>query len=135
MTTVRRSVGSPITSPPTVVPADAATLLGPRLEELCFQVAGLWEAGREGRLALPAHVDRLTVLDELATGESRGGVVALARPVGGDPGCFDCEVRDADGRVLLRLDGYRTVPLPGPLPDDVRTAAAHRDGMRNQGQS
>ena len=38
----------------------------------------------------------------------------------GTPGCFDCEVRDADGRVLLRLDGYRTVPLPGQLPDDVR---------------
>jgi len=31
------------------------------------------------------------------------------------------EARDADGRVLLRLDGYRTVPLPDPLPDDVRT--------------
>jgi NAD(P)-dependent dehydrogenase (short-subunit alcohol dehydrogenase family) len=104
------------------VPADAATLLQPRLEELCFQVAGLWEAGREGRLALPAHVDRLSVLDDLATGESRGGVVALARPVGGAPGCFDCEVRDADGRVLLRLDGYRTVPLPGQLPDGVRLA-------------
>ncbi len=100
-------------------PAGSPTLLGPRLEELCFQVAGLWEAGREGRLALPAHVDRLTVLGELAAGESEG-VVAIARPVAGESGRFDCEVRDADGRVLLRLDGYRTVPLPGGLPDQVR---------------
>jgi NAD(P)-dependent dehydrogenase (short-subunit alcohol dehydrogenase family) len=100
-------------------PADAPTVLGPRLEELCFQVAGLWEAGHEGRLALPAHVDRLTVLGELATGEAEG-VVAIARPAPGDSGGFDCEVRDADGRVLLRLAGYRTVPLPGPLPDRVR---------------
>ena len=100
-------------------PAGAPTLLGPRLEELCFQVAGLWEAGHEGRLALPAHVDRLTVLGELATGEGEG-VVALARPVAGESGRFDCDVRDADGKVLLRLDGYRTVALPGPVADPVR---------------
>ncbi|HSE72848.1 MAG TPA: SDR family oxidoreductase, partial [Nocardioidaceae bacterium] len=37
-------------------PSTTPTLLGPRLEELCFQVAGLWEAGNEGRLALPAHL-------------------------------------------------------------------------------
>jgi hypothetical protein len=29
-------------------------------------------------------------------------------------------VLDPGGKVLLRLDGYRTVPLPGPLPDNVR---------------
>ena len=104
-------------------PADAPTLLGPRLEELCFQVAGLWEAGHDGRLALPAHVDRLTVLGDLATGEGEG-VVAFARPVAGESGRFDCEVRDADGRVLLRLDGYRTVPLPEPLADPVRLPLA-----------
>ncbi len=109
-------------------PAGAPTLLGPRLEELCFQVAGLWEAGHEGRLALPAHVDRLTVLGELATGEGEG-VVALARPVAGESGRFDCDVRDADGRVLLRLDGYRTVPLPGPVADAGPAASERRDGM------
>ncbi len=46
-------------------------------------------------------------------------------------GVFDCQVLDPDGRVLLRLDGYRTVPMPGPLPEDVRAplrARAWRDG-------
>ena len=100
-------------------PSSTPTLLGPRLEELCFQVAGLWEAGHEGRLALPAHVDRLRVLGELATGET-GNVVAIARPVQGEPGVFDCRVLDPTGRVILKLDGYRTVPMPGQLADDVR---------------
>ena len=105
------------------LPADQvpamATLLDPRLEELCFQVAGLWEAGREGRLALPAHVDRLSVWGEVATGAS-DSLVAIARPMPGSTGTFDCQVLDPDGRVRLRLDGYRTVPLPGPLTEDVR---------------
>jgi hypothetical protein len=100
-------------------PSSTQMLLGPRLEELCFQVAGLWEAGREGRLALPAHVDRLSVLGEVATGEARG-VVAVARPVPGKAGVFDCRVLDPTGKVLLRVDGYRTVPMPQPLADDVR---------------
>ncbi len=101
-------------------PSSTPTLLGPRLEELCFQVAGLWEAGHEGRLALPAHVDRLRVLGEVATGETEN-VVAIARPVQGQPGVFDCRVLDPTGRVILTLDGYRTVPMPGPLSDEVRS--------------
>jgi hypothetical protein len=106
-------------------PPRAPTLLGPRLEELCFQVAGLWEAGHEGRLALPAHVDRLTMLTE-APGPGVHGVVATARPAGG-PGVFDCQVVDDTGRVLLRVDGYRTVPMPQPLAENVR--APLRDVM------
>jgi hypothetical protein len=100
-------------------PAETPTLLGPRLEELCFQVAGLWEAGREGRLALPSHVDRLSVLGEVAYGDGVD-LVAIARPTPGTSGVFDCEVLDPDGRVLLRLDGYHTVPMPGPVAEDVR---------------
>ncbi|HLN76302.1 MAG TPA: SDR family NAD(P)-dependent oxidoreductase, partial [Nocardioidaceae bacterium] len=100
-------------------PSSTPTVLAPRLEELCFQVAGLWEAGHEGRLALPAHVDRLSVLGEVATGETEG-VVAVARPVPGQQGVFDCRLLDPAGRVLLKLDGYRTVPMPGPMADEVR---------------
>jgi hypothetical protein len=82
-------------------------------------VAGLWEAGREGRLALPSHVDRLSLLGEVADGDG-DALVAIARPTPGTHGVFDCQVLDPDGRVLLRLDGYRTVPMPGPLTEDVR---------------
>jgi hypothetical protein len=100
-------------------PATTHTQLGPRLEELCFQVAGLWEAGREGRLALPSHVDRLSVLGPVPTGDGET-LVAVARPTPGVSGVFDCQVRDPEGRVLLRLEGYRTVPMPAPLTEDVR---------------
>jgi hypothetical protein len=100
-------------------PAGVATVLAPRLEELCFQVAGLWEAGRDARLALPAHVDRLSLLSETA-GREPAGVVALAHPAAGRQGVFDCEAVTADGDVLLRLEGYRTVAVPTPLADEVR---------------
>ncbi len=93
------------------------TLLGPRLEELCFQVAGLWEAGHEGRLALPAHVDRLTVTGDVTGRRPR---VPWPSPTRRDHGGYDCEVVAPDGRVLLRLEGYRTVPMPVPVDDDVR---------------
>jgi hypothetical protein len=36
-----------------------------------------------------------------------------------EAGVFDCVVSDATGAVVVRLDGYRTVPLPAPIPDDV----------------
>jgi hypothetical protein len=95
--------------------ADAPTLIGPRLVELCFQAAGLWEAGRDGRLALPLHVDSVRIAAEPT---EQADLVATARP-GGDGG-FDCVVHGADGQVVLRVDGYRTVPLPESVPDDVR---------------
>ena len=43
-------------------PSDQPTQAAPRLIELCFQAAGLWEVGREGRMALPTHVTRAVVL-------------------------------------------------------------------------
>ena len=35
-------------------------------------------------------------------------------------GHVDAVVVDDEGRVVVRLDGYTTVPLPGGVPDDVR---------------
>ncbi len=100
-------------------PADRPLVIGPRLAELCFQVAGLWEAGREGRMALPARVDQLEVLDAEALSKAGGDTVALAEPTGED-GSFRCRIQDKKGRVLLRMEGYRTVPMPGDLPTEVR---------------
>jgi len=94
--------------------ADAPTLIGPRLVELCFQTAGLWEAGHEGRLALPWHVDAVRLGAQPA---EDGDLVAFARPDG--RGAFDCAVRDGEGAVVLRLEGYRTVPLPDAPPEAV----------------
>jgi len=101
--------------PPNHVPENLPTRNAPRLFELCFQTAGLWEAGRNGRLGLPAHVAR-AIVDGPVTG-GRRPFVAVARP--GDDG-YDCTVLDEDGQVLARLEGYRTVALPGELDSAVR---------------
>ncbi len=97
-------------------PGDQPTQAAPRLIELCFQVAGLWEMGREGRMALPTHVTRAVVLG--SAGEATEGPLTVTAQQG--PDGFDCVVTDASGSVLVRLEGYRTVTLPQPLADDVQ---------------
>ena len=95
------------------VPNDRPLLTAPRLVELCFQTAGLWQAGREDVLALPMRVGRARVVGD---GTARP-LHAHARET--EPGVFDCVVVDTDGNVVVQLDGYRTIPLPAPIPDDV----------------
>jgi hypothetical protein len=95
------------------VPSDRSLLLRPRLIELCFQTAGVWELGAAGRLGLPAQVGRVTVMP----GDGAAPHHAVAEPAAGGEG-FDVTVLDAGGRVQARVEGYRTVPLPdGPAED------------------
>lgn len=101
--------------PPDREPAHLPLLTAPRLVELCFQTAGLWEAGTEDRLALPARIEALRLLQDVKAVD--GPLYGLARPVG--PSTFDCAVVDGLGTVVLRMDGYRSVALPGPLPNAV----------------
>jgi hypothetical protein len=97
------------------VPHDAPLVTAPRLAELCFQTAGLWEAGTEDRMALPSRVESLRLLQDVASVD--GPLYGLARPVG--PSTFDCAVVDGLGTVVLRMDGYQSVALPSLLPDPV----------------
>jgi hypothetical protein len=94
-------------------PDDAVLSTSPRLAELCFQTAGVWEIGTVGEMALPMHVDRVVP----AGGTEPSGLDhAVVRP--GDDGRFDASVVGKDGTVVLRMEGYRTVRLPGRLADD-----------------
>ncbi|MGB8022137.1 MAG: SDR family NAD(P)-dependent oxidoreductase, partial [Candidatus Nanopelagicales bacterium] len=101
------------TLPPNNLPAYVPTQAQPRAIELCLQTAGLWESGREGRMALPTHVDRAVVYGAPTDG---GPLVASARET--DNG-FDCVVTDQGGNVVVTLEGYRTSALPQSLPDEV----------------
>ncbi|MBP6763483.1 MAG: SDR family NAD(P)-dependent oxidoreductase, partial [Rubrivivax sp.] len=92
-------------------PPSAPLSTAPRLVELCFQTAGLWEAGLEGRLALPAHVGSARVLRDPA--KAKGALHAVARATA--PGRFDCAVVDSTGQVFVRLDDYQSIPLPTPI--------------------
>jgi hypothetical protein len=95
--------------------------VSPRLIELFFQTAGIWEIGRRGRFCLPQHVDRIVAHEALAA--PRGRVQAVVAP--GDAG-FDGWVLDEAGTVLLEVHGYRTVELPGGVDPErqVRLAEA-----------
>ena len=50
---------------------------------------------------------------------------AMARAT--SPDTFDCLVFDKKGNVVVRVDGYQTIPLPAPLPDAI--AATLRDAF------
>jgi hypothetical protein len=97
------------------VPAELSLATAPRLVELCFQTAGLWQAGLEDRLALPMRVGSARVLALPSTSSGVLHAVALQTA----PGVFDCVVVDSEGTVIVRLDGYETVPLPMPIDDGV----------------
>jgi NAD(P)-dependent dehydrogenase (short-subunit alcohol dehydrogenase family) len=109
--------------PPNHRPEEAVTLMAPRLVELCFQTSGIWEIGRNGRMALPRHVGRVQILAD--PGAAAQPLVAVAVPTGAG---FDCEVVDAEGAVVVRLDGYGTVDLPGVVADDDRAPLAEAMG-------
>jgi hypothetical protein len=100
--------------PPAHEPPGQPTDLAPRLIELCFQTAGVWEIGRSGRMALPTHVDRVLRFE----GADEGGTLfAVVHPRDGDG--VDAEVVDEGGRILVRLEGYRTTALPGGLDSEA----------------
>jgi NAD(P)-dependent dehydrogenase (short-subunit alcohol dehydrogenase family) len=100
--------------PPDHEPPGQPMEMAPRLIELCFQTAGVYELGTEGRLGLPTHVDRITRYP----GEDAGPVWAVVHPRDGGDG-VDAEVVDGSGRVRVRLEGYRTIELPGATEEEV----------------
>ncbi len=95
--------------PPNHHPADAPTAMAPRLIELCFQTAGVWEMGLQSRMGLPQHVDRVSLFRSPALAEGR--LYAVVTP-SEDQNIFAAEVIDQRGNCYLRLSGYKTVALP-----------------------
>ena len=95
--------------PPNHQPAGRPTLMAPRLIELCFQTAGVWELGVQGRMGLPLHIDSVRLFRQPELAE--GSLFAVVTPDAGR-GTFDAEVLDAKGNQYLQLSGYSTVALP-----------------------
>jgi acyl transferase domain-containing protein len=94
-------------------PAELVMSVSPRLIELCFQTAGIWEMGLDSRMGLPLHIDHLTLAPGLA--ESAKGPVYAAVTRKLDQTNFDAEVIDGSGNRLLRLSGYHTISLPDSI--------------------
>lgn len=102
-------------------PAGLPTLMAPRLIELCFQAAGLWEMCVQGRMGLPQHVDRVSLLRNSHLGNDRLYAAITPDPVRES---FDAEVVDAVGNQYVQLSGYRTVALPNAIEPE-RLKALH----------
>jgi len=87
-------------------PGDQPLAIAPRLIELCFQTAGLWEMAVKHRMGLPRHVDCVWLHPTPAP--ANGPLYAVVTP---DPAgdSFDAYVVDAAGMRYLHLSGYRTV--------------------------
>ena len=83
----------------------------------------MWELGTAGRMALPTHVDRVV---RFAGADAPGRLWAVVTPRDGGEG-VDAEVVDEDGRVRVRLEGYRTIELPGGV--DAEALAPLRAAM------
>ena len=96
------------------LPSEPPTLMAPRLIELCFQTAGLWEMGVQGRMGLPRHIDRVSSL-LLPAAESDD--TRLYAVVTSDQGrsSFDADIVDTKGNRYLQISGYRTVAFAGAL--------------------
>ncbi|RRR70551.1 MAG: SDR family NAD(P)-dependent oxidoreductase, partial [Candidatus Viridilinea halotolerans] len=98
--------------PAASVPADVEQLVNPRLLELCFQTAGVWEIAQSEQMALPSAFDRLEVYRQLAETAAPSRIYALVTRCATGDG-FDARVIDDQGNVYLMLSGYRTAKLPG----------------------
>ena len=110
-----QAVGAMATElPPNHMPEDRVTWTGPRLVELCFQTAGMWEIGSTGTMALPMHIDKV-ILGVEAPSDAVSGLTAVVHP-GSDS--FDAVIVDGSGEALIAVEGYQTIHLPGALTDD-----------------
>ena len=98
--------------PPNHQPSELRTIMQPRLIELCFQTAGIWELGVQGRMGLPQHVRQISLYRTPAATD--GKLYAVLTP-DATQGSFDVDVIDTKGNCLLRLTGYQTVALPNAV--------------------
>jgi len=95
--------------PPNHLPSELRTLTAPRLIELCFQTAGIWELGLQSRMGLPQHVREISLLRDPSLADGRLHALVTRGTV---PETFDAEVLDTEGHCYLRVTGYQTVALP-----------------------
>ncbi len=94
--------------PPNHHPSDLETVVAPRLIELCFQTAGIWELGIQGRMGLPQRVRQASEFRTPNVADGRLYAVVTPDEVRGS---FDAEVLDEKGNCYLRLSSYQTVAL------------------------
>ena len=94
------------------VPAEKPTVIEPRLIELCFQTAGLWEMGALGTLGLPQRIQQVSILRPRAASQACLYAVITNHA---DDAVFDGAIVDSAGNQYVQLSGYRTIALPNSV--------------------
>jgi len=91
--------------------SDGRHLSTPTLVELCFQTAGIWEAGVTGVLALPQSIGSLHIYRDDIRDTS---IFAEVTPLHAKDGSlsFNARVLDENGNIYLEIKNYHTSPLP-----------------------
>jgi hypothetical protein len=101
--------------PPNSQPDDVASLMAPRLVELCFQTAALWSVQTKSAMAFPLGIGRVTVYRQPQ--EAAGRRLYCFCTTGDDGESYDAQVVDETGDIYVDLLGYRTVARPGVTID------------------
>jgi NAD(P)-dependent dehydrogenase (short-subunit alcohol dehydrogenase family) len=109
------------------LPESRQLVTTPRLTELAFQAAGIWEIGTTGKMALPLHIDRLVYAGNPK--KAKGRLHAVVDP--NDGAGFDALIVDEGGTAYVAMSGYRTVQLPVPV--DSSASAPVVEAMTQEG--
>ena len=98
---------------PNTNPATAASLMAPRLVELCFQAAALWSIEKKHAMALPSGAASVTAYRQPEDANGKR-LYALVTAVD-DGAAYDAQVVDEAGNVYVNVKGYLTVQMPGEM--------------------
>jgi hypothetical protein len=96
--------------PPWTHATPEATQPDPRWIELCLQTAGLLELATTQRMLIPQRIDSVEHVDAALADRGERMLARARRAAAGD--AIDIDLRDDRDTLLLRVRGYRTVPLP-----------------------
>jgi hypothetical protein len=91
-------------------PANAESILAPRLVELCFQAAALWNTAVKNAMAFPLGFERVVAYRQPEEAAGRRLFCLCRTPNDGES--FDATVVDEAGNVFVALKGYLTVSRP-----------------------
>jgi hypothetical protein len=95
---------------PNTAPANAESIMAPRLVELCFQAAALWNTKVKNAMAFPLGFDAVTAYRQPEAAEGRRLFCKCTTPNDGET--FDAIVVDETGNVFVQLKSYLTVSRP-----------------------
>ncbi len=104
--------------PPSHRHRSAGSETAPRLIEFGLQTAGLLELAVSGRMMIPcaiARIKRFLLFDV----DHSADILSIARFRDKDRSLIDIDIVDERERLVLRIDRYRTEPLPFPMNHDA----------------